>query len=345
MWVPVRRWIKLSVLGALVLALVGYCSTPAVRDWWVGREACGGVFPDGLLDRIVPDEQRLAEADEQLVGSLGAYRCVVSYAEDDSDEWLLTVSAHTDRDQQELNLRRTFPRGGWSDLRTLPEGLPGFADDFDWVRLFRPCPALGADEEGRPRKMLVTATVARMDDAAASLALRVAVAVADRASEQLGCGAEPLRQPEKGVLDPMEPVSARQAADTACGAVLPKLPKSTKAAESGSATGPVQGCELFVRTEQEKQRSPYLSEEELRNPDIGLRAWYGDWSDRLVRRDGKRLGNTVTARCDGENANFAGWASDESGVADGELRDLVLTFAKDRAARRGCTEVRAVQPG
>ncbi len=329
----------------MVLGLVGYCARPAVTDWWVARQACGGVLPEGLVGRLLPEDKRLAEADEETVESLGSYECTVSYEGDDEAQRLFTVRAYTHRDQQEQELYRSFPKGGWSDLLTLPTDLPGFVDESERIQFLQPCPALGQDDEGRPRKMLVTVSSpwARSDNVSGYL--RVVIAAAGRASDRLGCGAEPLKQPESGVRQAPRPVPAQQAADTACGPVLGKLPKDTYAAQSGTDSGPVRGCSLYVETEQERQQSWYVSDEELEDPDAGLRAWYGDWSNRFVHEDGQRLSNTVTARCDGENANFAAWAGDESGISAAELRDLVLTFAKSQAERRGCTDVRAVPTG
>lgn len=166
---------------------------------------------------------------------------------------------------------------------------------------------------------------------------------ANRASGQLGCGAKPLKVPDDVLSRDAEPKKVTDVRDSACGTAAAQLPKDTRVRVVGGDTTPVVHCELYLETPEE-ERTSY---DDMDRPvNAGLGAYFGDWSTSLVTgHDGRRDGNTVTARCEGESVNFDGWADDGTAVSDRELRELVLTFAKDQAKRRGCTGVRPMPAG
>ncbi|MER7174014.1 hypothetical protein [Streptomyces mesophilus] len=334
---------KLALVGVAVSGLVGYCAKPHVKDWWLAREACGGVFPDLVVDVLNADERPLAGTDEQLIEELGSYSCSLEYETDSGrTERLVGIDAYTGRDQQDAGMLRSAERG-LDAMTGLPHGLPGFFDGAGHAVLRQECPALGRDDKGRPRTMLVVARGGTTGDPSVAL-LQAAVTGANRASGQLGCGAKPLKVPDDVLSRDAKPKKVPDVRDSACGAAAAQLPKGTRVRVVGGDTTPVVHCELYLQTPGE-ERTPYDDDRD-RTVNAGLEAYFGDWSTSLVTAlDGRRDSNTVMARCEGELVNFHGWADDDTEVSDRELRELVLTFAKDQAKRRGCTDVRPMPAG
>ncbi|WP_199549538.1 hypothetical protein [Streptomyces sp. N35] len=342
-----RRWVKLSVLGVAVLGLVGYCGKPYATDWWVARQACGGVLPDGVVDELNPDGKRLEAAEEKRIEGLASYYCSVTYDSGGTRSGtVVEVGAYTHRDQVDNEFWRVFENEGWTEMGLLPGGLPGITDQFGAVQLLRNCPALGKDDDGRPRRMLVRATAGYDENVNAKDAvLRAAVAVANHAAQELGCGASPLKTPAHALSRTARPVPVHEARDTGCGFLADAgLPAGTTVRSKAASAGPAARCELFFRAGYDPAGDE-LAADEYGRPDAMFGAWYGDWSNRLVAYDGKRHSGTSAARCDGEDANFSGWANDDTGLSDRRVRELVRAFAQDQGERRGCTDVHAVQPG
>ncbi|MBC9717110.1 hypothetical protein H9Y04_31725 [Streptomyces sp. TRM66268-LWL] len=334
-----RRWVKLSVLGVVVLGLVGYCAKPSVQDWWVARGACGGVFPDLVVDVLNEDGRPLVGTDEQLIEELGQYSCALEYETDSGrTERLVGISAYTGRDQQDAALLRSAGRSV-DGLVGLPHGLPGFFDGAGHAVLRQACPALGKDAKGRPRTMLVVARGGTTGDPSVAL-LQAAVTGAARASDQLGCGARPLTVPDDVLSRDAKPKSASGARDSACGAAVAQLAGNARVRVAGGDTAPMVHCELFLDTPEEN-RTGYDDD-----GNGALVAYFGDWSTgEVTGHDGEWRSNTVRARCDGEPAWFRGWADEDTQVSDRRMRELVLTFAEDQAQRRGCTDVRLMPAG
>ncbi|WP_128557737.1 hypothetical protein [Streptomyces triticagri] len=325
----------------IVLGLAGYGTFPYAKDWWLSREVCGGALPDDAVDALSPDsgEHHLAESDEKRVGALGSYRCELSYdrGEDAPPASVFSVTADTRRDPQDASLWGTFEDEGWSAVSPLPDGMPGFIDDSGAVQLMAKCPELGKDDDGRPRRILVrTAAGWDADRKAPDALVGVAVAAANRASEQLGCGAKPFKKTGKVRSTDPEPVALEpsKAAGTVCAAFAEAdLPAGTKLRPRSNSSAPVARCELVKGGD--------------RAPKAVFGAWYGDWSKRLIHEDTHghpRRPDTATARCDGETAVFDGWAEDDFGLTDRQVRALIADFSSAETTHRKCTSLTRPTP-
>ncbi|MER7112027.1 hypothetical protein [Streptomyces sp. NPDC000229] len=335
-----RRWVKVSVAAAVVLGVGGYVAEPYAQDWLLARDACDGTLPPDALEQLTPEDAHLRDETSHLHEGLGSYSCrlTAEEAEDgtgDDGRLVVGMEAYTRRDDQDREFMSIFPEEGFSPQASLPEGLPGFIDKYHDINFLLPCPDLGKDAEGRQRKLLVRMSLGReANHGAPGAAYRMAVALANGASDRLGCGAEPLRAPAGDAVPPdperdAETVPLSEAKDTACGwmagAGLPQ-DQGLRVAAAVNDAAPTGRCDLTDRDGKSA---------------LSLVAWYGDWSNRLTSRDGVPRSLTATARCDGEAAGYAlGTSDDIPGVGEAVQRRLLKEFAEDQVRRRGCSGLR-----
>lgn len=342
-----RRRVKASVAVGVVLGLGGWFAEPYAQDWWLVGEACGGVLPGAVVERLVPEDAHLADESARQVERLGSYSCELTAEGDDGDaDPFLEATAYTRRDDQDREFMTVFEDSGWSPVAALPEGMPGFVDHSGAVRLLLPCPDLGNDVAGRPRTLLVTTELSwdAKAEAAPHDAYEVAAAFADAASDRLGCGAEPVRVPEPDdeplnlteVEDGLESVPVPKAKDTACGWLAGAgMPDDTswRVAVRSNGSLPVSRCD--VRAVGQGQERP---------PDMTFFGWYGDWSGRLRISASYGVRARATARCHGEAAYFRLSANDEARtVGDATMRQLFEAFVHAEARRHECSHVKVAE--
>ncbi|MEU7584569.1 hypothetical protein AB0B50_44140 [Streptomyces sp. NPDC041068] len=336
-----RRWIKVSVAAVAVLGVGGYIAEPHVQDWTLAGSACDGALPRAAVDALAPKDSHLDEEKSRQVDGLGYYSCSLTAEGDDvRDERLVEMEAFTRRDDQDREFMAVFADGGFAPQGRLPDGLPGFVDEFGSVQLLLPCPDLGKDAEGRQRKLLVRTTLGSQTHVGVpGAAYRTAVALANKASGKLGCGAERISVPERDVPlampgeDDPKPVPLSRAKGTPCAwATRADLPKDLdwRMEVNANDAGPTGRCDLYTTPDDTHSR-------------LSLAAWYGDWGNRLLGDGiiGKPPFATATARCHGEAANYALSASDDTpGVSKAAKRRMLKEFAEDQTARRGCSTPR-----
>ncbi|GGX56607.1 hypothetical protein [Streptomyces fructofermentans] len=339
-----RRWIKVSVAAAMVLGVAGYAAEPSVRDWMLAGSACGGALPRDVVERLTPDGAHLESEESRRTEALGSYECVLSVGGDEvRDSRLLEMEAHTRRDDRDRELFSAFPQDGFSAQYPLPGGLPGFVDQYGGIDLLLPCPGLGEDDEGRRAELLVRTWMGRDTlSGVPGAAYRAVVALANSASDELGCEGEPLAEYEGDAVPPRpgdEPrtVPVARAKGTTCawaaGAGLPDSGGWRLAAGMNDAA-PTGRCTL---------RGPAAGTGSGSDSVLTFVAWYGDWSNRLVFEDsaGGFRSMTATARCDGQAANFAlGGSGDVPGVGAADRRRMLKRFAQDQVDRRDCSDLR-----
>ncbi|MEV7140468.1 hypothetical protein [Streptomyces tauricus] len=343
----VRRWIKVSVAVAAVLGLGGYAAEPYATDWLLAGSACDGALPREVVEQLTPDGAHLESAESRHTDALGSYSCDISLAGDGGR--LIEMEAYTRRDDRDRELYRTFPEQGFADTYAVPSGLPGFIDEFGAIQLLVPCPDLARDAEGRRARLLVSTRMGRGTPyRVPGAAYRAVVALANSASERLGCGAEPLKPPKGNPVPPVQgrdprTVPLARAGDTACAwAVGAGLPDGGKwrARTGANDAAPIERCEL---TSGPGAYEDTEGDGDGQDKRMSFVAWYGDWSNRLVFAYGGGAFRplTATARCGGEAANYAlSASSDVPGVGEAATRRLFERFARDQADRRGCTGLR-----
>jgi hypothetical protein len=336
-----RRWIKVSMTAAVVLGIGGWIAAPYVNDWWLLRTACDGALPVDAVRELGSSGSHFKDATSASHPELGDYGCSLDFEGDElRSDRLLLMEAYTRRDDVDRELMSVFPETGDGDVAPMPDGLPGFIDTFGDLQLLVPCPALGKDDDGRQRKLLVRTRLGRDTLWATPAAYETAVTLTNSASDRLGCGAEPLTVPD-GATGPVDPekdpktVSLDKSGDTACGWALETGLLNTsqwRVATLMNDAGPVGRCDLYARDAESGELETRLS----------FAAWYGDWSNRLVA-EAKRwpAARTATARCDGEAANFAlSAAKDIPGVDEAGKRKLLAAFAREQVRQRGCSDLR-----
>lgn len=339
-----RRWIKVTVAAAVVLAVGGYIAQPYAKDWVLTGQACDGALPRDVTGQLVPDGAHLTEERSQRIDGLGSYGCDLRFEGDDGAVGHIVLDAYTRRDDQDAQFRGLFPNDfDWMPTEALPDGLPGFVDEYRVMRLLVPCPDLGKDADGRQRKLLTRVSLQRRVDAGVpGAAYRMAVSLTNAASDRLGCGAKPLSPPKKDVplADPEKSseetrgVPLAEAKDTACGwaagAGLPE-PATWHALGSANENSPVASCSLVTGGSAAEDKSRMY-----------FKARYGDWSSRLTRTfSGDRLTVSATARCDGEAAAFVpAFGDGVPGVDKGDERRIFKLFAEDQVRRHGCSDLR-----
>ncbi len=343
--------------GLVVLGVVAAIIEPYANDWWVARNACGGALPEGVLEDMgakpMDDDRHLYRHEDEVDGQLGRYRCEVNDG-DSGRGYRFRASAYTAQEDVRRHLSRDF--SGHEPARlALPEGLPGYESQRGDLVLTLDCPQLGKGADGRSRKLHTRAHVPGYfgDDesgdepgagASYDAGARAAVAFANKASQNLRCGAEPLSVPEK-VARP-EPVPLRQTAGTPC-AVLARAPLRPERAWSAevrmSRSAPVGSC--LVERNGHGTGSGQVAEG---TEALDLTAFHGEFADGLWRAGGREKPwvsgsqGWATARCHGTDAAFRIRALGGDGEAPvlsaGKMRSLLAGFAEQQAARRGCSE-------
>ncbi|MFP3987546.1 hypothetical protein U9R90_08575 [Streptomyces sp. E11-3] len=342
-----RRWVKVSLVVAVVLGVGGKVAEPSVRDWVLARNACGGALPRDAVEQLSPEDSHLKAEESQQIDGLGSYSCSLTMEGDEvHDERLVVMQAFTRRDDQDREFMTAVSNEEFSPQAPVPDGLPGFIDKFGTIQLLLPCPDLGKDADGRQRKLLVhTRTGRDANYGVPGAVYRTAVSLANSASKTLGCGAKPLKAPkgEPVPVDPQDsddrpaPVSLSKARDTGCGWVTRAgLSKSRdwRVTVGTNDAAPMGYCDLSVGREEESGAG---------GKGMYFVALYGDWSNRLTagRDKGERRSMTASARCGGEAAHFALAASDDiPGVGETMKRRMLKEFAQDQTRRRGCSGLR-----
>ncbi|MES5824065.1 hypothetical protein [Streptomyces sp. RG80] len=336
-----RRWVKVSVSAAVVLGVGGWIAAPYAQDWWLLRTACDGALPVDAVRELGRNGSHFKDATSASHEVLGDYGCSLDFEGDElRSDRLLMMEAYTRRDDVDRELKTVFPETGFDDMAPMPDGLPGFIDQFGALQFLVPCPALGEDDEGRQRRMLVRTQLGRDTLWGTPAAYETAVTLTNSASERLGCGAEPLKTPG-GDAAPVNPeadprtVSLAESAGTACGwaSETDLLDKSRwRVATLMNDAGPVGRCDFSARHADSGEMETQLS----------FAAWYGDWSSRLIAEEDRwPAARTATARCDGEAATFAlSAAKDAPGVSEAEKRKLLAAFAEEQVRQRGCSDLR-----
>ncbi len=307
-----------------------------------------GALPGEEAGRLTPGGAHLEDEEWHQVDGLGWFSCSVTVGgEDVGDERLVVMNAYTRRDDQDRRFMSDFAENrGFDPLAAMPAGLPGFVDHNDTVNLMVPCPALGKDADGRPRRMLVLAAFG--EDArkhAPTAPYRMAIALTNAASDRLGCGAKPLTAPQPdavlpdtGDADDTKAVSPDRTKGTGCSwlarAGLPDGRRWQVDVEANSAA-PVERCDVSApaRAGHDQDRDGVW---------LGFGAWYGDWSTRLAADEynGEPYPMTATARCAGEAATYALHTLDYPTPVTAALqRRLLRDFAEDQVRRRGCSDL------
>ncbi|MFJ8860075.1 hypothetical protein ACIRD8_16760 [Streptomyces sp. NPDC102451] len=339
-----RRWVKVSVAAAVILGVGGYVAQPYVKEWVLIRDACGGGLPRDAVEQLTPDGSVLDSEESTRTKELGSYTCEVTLAGGEADgERFVSVAAYTRRDDQDRVLTSVFTQNGFDQQAPLPEGMPGFVDQFGSIRLLVPCPDLPADDDGRKHKLLVSVHAGRdVLTGVPGAAHRMAVALTGAASDELGCGAEPLKAPERAAplaVPPDDPkrVPVARAEGTACGWVTGAgLPADGRwqIAVGANDASPSGRCDVFSAEDGEDTEDPSR---------LALASWYGDWSNRLtaLRDNGTPRSMTATAQCEGEAANYALVGSqDIPGVGVTVRQRMLKLFAEGEVRRRGCSGLR-----
>ncbi|OEU85298.1 hypothetical protein DB35_15905 [Streptomyces abyssalis] len=336
---------------------------PYANDWWVTRNACGGSLPEGVLEDLgagrADDDGHLYAHEETLDERLGRYRCEVNDASSGRG-YRFRASAYTSRDDVERRLSDDF--SGREPARlALPAGLPGYESQRGDLVLTLDCPRLGEGGSGKPRKLHTRAQIPGYfgDDESGDepgigssydAGARAAVALANKASENLRCGAETLEVPAE-VTRP-EPVPLEETAGTPC-AALARAPLTREDTWSVqvrmSKRAPVGSC--LLERERDGAESGRAAE---KTEVLDLTAFHGDFSEGLWKAAGREkpwVSGTegwATARCGGTEAVFRARALGGDGrtpvLSAGEVRSVLADFAERQAARRGCTQPQ-VPPG
>ncbi|MDH2391130.1 hypothetical protein QCN29_20510 [Streptomyces sp. HNM0663] len=368
-----RRGLRGSACAVLVLVVVGFSVRAPVMDWWLSREACGGELPGGDLETVRPDT-RLGTERESFDEDRGEYHCVL---ETDHGKVVVAVDAYLDEADREEEL--SFAGRSYPPHAVLPGGLPGFEAQDSLVYLMPECPSGGPEPHGERRRLLVgTWTYFAESREEKAAMLRLAVRMTNAVSEKLGCGGEPLPEPEDGAVpDTGTYVLRAEAEGTACGALATtRVPAEGRdgVVRIAVADGGVVGrCTLRAPGET-GGHADRNDGADLGRPLVELTSWRGDWGtkaremgsgpDPLPMGDGTwkpaltEHRAWAVARCDGENAGFAAhWGYDYPYRERGEegkyeppteaelkerralLREYVAAFAEDQVRRGNCTEL------
>ncbi|MFI7244547.1 hypothetical protein [Streptomyces qinglanensis] len=347
-------------VGVLLLGGGGWIAKPFVQDRMITSDACDGALPDGTMDmlRAGAGEAYLTESKAETDDDLGRYTCKVVNEEGTR---VLSVHAWTRRDDIDRRLIREVTGRGGVAGEALSGGLPGFRTSVG-VALLPECPGQGKDAAGQQRQLLVEVRGA-LQVKWYQLA-RAGAAVANKASEKLGCDTDPLPLPaETSEKHEPEAVSAAHVADTACAALAQgpfrrgdwsfdlRIPKRS---------GPVTTCLVRPSGRDGNGRA--------HAPVARLYGVYGQWSQEMMLEAANRSGAPTagtaprkwltderagaTARCGGRPAGFLlgvdrpDGESDEPQAVSTErlsrerMRAILASFAKKESARRGCTELR-----
>ncbi|MEU6394988.1 hypothetical protein [Streptomyces sp. NPDC046939] len=329
-----------TTLTAALLGITAYVAEPTVRDHLVARDVCDGAVPKSVVNQLTPDDVHLKESKARRIPGLGSYTCTltVKARENDARDWpLLRMEAYTGADDQDREMRVSFPQFGTEYHEALPGGLPGFVDRLQNIVLRVPCRG-----DGAPDALLTRVSVAR--DALHGVpgaAYRAAASFTDAAARRLGCDTAPLKvtgaAARAALADPaardddkapVRSVPVPDAARTACGwaatAGLPHADQWTVTAK-GRPTSMTATCAL-TGPDPETQT-------------VTLHAWYGDWGTRFLSRGSSsavRDPMTAITRCDGTRANFSLTTAHDAakhGIDDKLRERLLRAFVKDQMAR------------
>ncbi|MFI6943055.1 hypothetical protein ACIBI4_27640 [Streptomyces sp. NPDC050418] len=352
----------------MVLVIVGFAVRAPVKEWWLAREACGGMLPGADVEAVRSGE-RLGSEEETSDERTGAYHCALR---NDEGKVIVAVNAFPPGSAQREELR--FVGSAVPPHAVLPGGLPGFEAQNSRVLLRPECPGLPGDPLGANRRLLVdTWTYFAESRAEKAAMLRLAVTMTNRMADKLGCDAEPLPAPKKGAVpDTGSIVPRARAQGTACDVLATRsVPEEGRDGEVRIAIargGIVGRCTLYApRTEDS------FGEKRLGRPLVELTTWRGEWSPALhepgsgpgpLPMSGRTWKPALTehrawavARCDGENTGFAAhWGYDNRTSAEREadgpyepptaaekhrqrvqLREYVAAFAEDEVRREQCT--------
>ncbi|KJK53845.1 hypothetical protein [Streptomyces sp. NRRL F-4428] len=360
-----RRWLWASVCALAVVTVVGFAVRAPVKDWWLAREACGGVLPGADLE-AVRSGVRLGAEEESFDEERGRYRCVL-----ESDRGQVVVAVDTylggaDRDRQMRSIGSSSP-----PYAVLPGGLPGFEDANSLVYLMPECPGRAKEPYGKHHRLLVGSwTYFAHSPAEKAAMLRLAVRMTNEMTKKLGCGGEPLPAPDEGAVpDRGMYVPRAQAKGTACNALaaarVPEEGADGQVRVAVADGGVVGRCTLYGAGTASAERG---------RPLVELTSWRGEWAG-----DMREMGSGpaplplgpgasrkpahsehrawAVAECGGENVGFAAhWAEDyhhragpdRSGPAtEAErqeqrvlLAEYVTAFAKDQVERGNCKGLR-----
>nr|WP_237536510.1 hypothetical protein [Streptomyces sp. SID5785] len=340
---PGRRTAVIGVVVLAVLAGATWVYKPWWQPWWYARTLCGGALSGGDLADLLPKERLRAGEDTFGSGDGTSVACEVDRP--DGYHYVLRAEATTDGAEPDgpLDLEFTIPR----DPQYLySREIPGFHGNLGPM-IVQDCPALGRDAEGRIRRLVTNVYSLAVERKPEATPARMAVQIANRANDELGCGAARLPVPDR--LEPAHRLSLRQARATMCGglarAALPRSPsgKDWQVLAPTGGRAPISSCSL-VDSGTGRTAATFTG-------------WYGDWTDKPFERllganvqipDGHSVRDALlgenfgraTARCAGESANFLvnSYAPHGTGpvLPMSELRALLGVFAKEEAGRRGC---------
>ncbi|MFF8789125.1 hypothetical protein [Streptomyces sp. NPDC015125] len=317
------------VVVMAVLAGGAYALKPLWQPWWYAATICGGSLSADDLADVLPHE-RLQAAEERMDPALDRMSCGVNV---DDDQFSLSVSVTTDTWKADRELSRAFDTILEPDF-PFPAGIPGFKVGMGHY-IVQACPDLPRDVDGREKHLLTKVMGFWNGRQGTPAALRIAVSAANSASKSTGCGADPLPLPRHPQIHP-HPVALDKTAGTPCSWLdktrLPRSPsgKPWQAVLRTDTHTPVTSCSLH---------DPGFGEDYA---DFG--GWYGTWSHTSFAKGplmSEGFGR-ATARCDGEAANFHIRSSPSHGrtpMTGGDMRGLLIAFARDQAQRHGCTDL------
>lgn len=265
-WVPSGRAVGITALVLVVLVGGGYASKPRWQPWWYAATLCGGHVSGGDLAELLPKEQ--LQAGKDTFGGDGPLKCAVNV---DDRHFTLAAEAQLDSAEDapdgERALAQEFTIPDEPDY-VFPRGTPGFYGQFGPV-IIQECLEPGRDAEGRKRRLVTRVFSHGVERKASRASLRLAVSLANGASDDLGCGARKLPLPDG--VEASRALTLPRAEGTMCGWVartkLPKSPsgKGWKVTAPTDARAPVTGCSLIDAGTGESA--------------VSLTGWYGEWTD------------------------------------------------------------------
>ncbi|RLU96580.1 hypothetical protein CTZ27_16275 [Streptomyces griseocarneus] len=343
-YIPSMKMAIALVGVAALLAGLGYATKPQWQPWWYAMTICDGNLSGSDLADVLSKKQ--LSAGKEVVDTEGRrLKCSVDIPDSHHYELSVTSTADSEKMRQDFDMAFTIAH---EPRYVFPKNIPGFASEFG-PTVIQECPALGRDSQGRKVRLLTT-FMGRKDDTAA--ALRITVAMANGASQKLGCGAERLPLPKQTLPKNLPAVPVQEARDTMCGWLADApLPKNKAGgpwlvAAPTDDHAPITDCKLIAA----KDTAPVAD----------FSGWYGGWTDKpfteLLRNNvdypenvsphGPMMSEAfgrATAACDGESANFkaSSHASrSEEQISSVDLRALLSAFAKDQAKRHSCTDLK-----
>ncbi|WP_436978195.1 hypothetical protein [Streptomyces sp. enrichment culture] len=343
-----ERWIAIALVVILLAGLQTgtggrYSAADAVR-----LQPCAGLLPRAELSAMSGwnevRSQHLAHTPE-----LHRLTCTLLRESVAGEEEWLSLSVSGRPEDVDAGLRTAVSWDPSSRWAALPPGVPGllFEEKPTGSRIVLLPPCAAPD-----RRMLVTMETSRSRGEDDQL-LRAAVAAANSASVMTGCDGPPVPIPEQPIRRHPEGTPAPLLApQSACAVIIPELPQDApdggwRIHEATPDSGPFGVCAapFGISGDALVVSASYGSWAETRN---AIRPWMAA-PDGESRRQPAPLSaywlpsteRTVASAftyCDGEFAYF------QAGVArlgpdvftQEELRAIVVAFATDQAARRGC---------